>query len=249
MQYDEYTERNKFAASESLQQWISGRIVSNFIKFAGIQPSETKILEIGSGLGRIAKECINLNFEKYAAIEPTSTLADATRGLSSEIVVYENYLPNTPTSIRGKFDAVISFHVLEHAPDQYAAREWVKSMTETLSDDGVILISGPDIRDYGTVFWDSDWSHGYPLTPRRVKQIFDDLGIQTLKCTSLHFGSASLWARTFAQILRFVIPFRLLDSFFNRMIGRPIASGAGIALIYGVTFVVGKVGKTQNLNL
>lgn len=239
--YREYADRNRYSKSEVLQNWVAGRIVKNFLNQTQLQPPESSLLEIGSGLGRVAKKASELGFAKYSAIEPNSILAAETRKASgSGSIVVEEYLPAIPNGFESSFDMVMSFHVLEHAPDQNSAREWVQSMERMVKPGGYILISGPDIRDYKSSFWDSDWSHGYPLTPGRVSQIYADLGLELVFATSLHFGSYRLLPRIIAHTLSAIIPTRVIDSACVKLFGRPLASGTQIALIWGITFVVAK---------
>jgi SAM-dependent methyltransferase len=242
--YSEYVTRNNWKKSEYLQSWIAGKIVQNFLEIVVVSPKDVSILEIGSGLGRIAKVCKALDFDRYAAIEPNPNLARQTRIMAPQSSkVIETYLPVVPEEFVGAFDLVMSFHVLEHAPDAYMARDWIQSMNQMTKNGGFLLISGPDIRDYKEQFWDSDWSHGFALTPNRVTQIFKDLEIEVVYAGTLHFGSRKALPRFMARIISRLIPTRIGDSITNKIFGRPLATGIKIALLWGITFVVGKTKK------
>jgi SAM-dependent methyltransferase len=239
--YSEYAQRNRYSRSEGVQNWVAGKIVQNFLLQTGSIPSESSLLEIGAGLGRIAKTCLGMRFKSYSAIEPNPILASETRRATDfKANVVEEYLPKVPSGFEENFDLVLSFHVLEHAPDPYAAHEWVQAMLQMLKPGGYLLVSGPDIRDYKSSFWDSDWSHGYPLTPARVAQIYADLGLEIICVTSLHFGRVGTFSRVSAHLLSAIIPTRLVDAICVKVVGRPLATGVKIALLWGITFVVAK---------
>ena len=236
--YTEYALRNRYSKSDALQNWVAKRIVQNFIAEVKVIPASSSVLEFGCGLGRIAQVCTDLEFMHYAAVEPNSTLANEARASVPGILVDENYLPFISEKFVESFDLALSFHVLEHAPNPYEARDWVEAMATTLKPGGALLISGPDIRDYKNSFWDSDWSHGYPLTPARVSQILTDLGLHIICSTSIHFGSKRFIPRFVAKMFAFVLPTRIIDSITVKLFGRPLATGLKIALLWGVTFVV-----------
>jgi 2-polyprenyl-3-methyl-5-hydroxy-6-metoxy-1,4-benzoquinol methylase len=240
--YNEFADRKQYAKAIKLQYWFANRIIANFLLQAKVNPTSISMLEIGSGLGKIAKVSKEQGFKKYTAIEPNQILAEETRKAYGEgALVAESYLPDIPEGFENEFDLVLSFHVLEHAPDPYAAREWVEAMKNMVKPGGYILVSGPDIRDYKSSFWDTDWSHGYPLTPKRVEQIFRDLQIQTVCATTLHFGKTGSLSRILAHTFSVLLPTRILDSLTNKIVGRPLATGLKVTLLWGTTFVVGKV--------
>jgi hypothetical protein len=103
---------------------------------------------------------------------------------------------------------------------------------------GYILVATPDIRDYGKYFYDSDWSHGYPTTPARVTQIFNDLKVRVKFSGSMHLGSTTVIAAVVAHFISFFIPTRLVNFVTMRLVKRPLASGIKIALLWGTVIVV-----------
>jgi hypothetical protein len=111
-------------------------------------------------------------------------------------------------------------------------------MIRVTTPGGYILVATPDIRDYKEFFWDSDWSHGYPTTPARITQIFNDLKVDVRFSGSMHFGSTTSFAAFFAHAISFLIPTRLVDFFTKKLVSRPLASGLKIALLWGLTIVI-----------
>jgi SAM-dependent methyltransferase len=196
------------------------------------------VLEIGAGTGRLGIEIRKLGLSSYLGIEPNKRLADYCKELGLNVVTQE--LPFLDSSFEDSFDQVISLHVLEHAPTYLDARAWVMEMIRVTKPGGTIMIACPDIRDYGSYFWDIDWSHGWPTSPQRVAQLLNDFNLEPIFTGSLHLGSRKLLASIVAHLLNLVIPTRLLDKFCMRVFARPLATGLKVAAIWGLTFVVAK---------
>ena len=240
--YDEYLSRAQWKPSEKLHNWVASRIVAEFNKHLNIQGKS--ILEIGTGTGRLANALQSWHGVLYKGIEPNSKLAEFSRSLGYDVL--EQELPNLPKNFQNKFDGVISHHVLEHAPTYLEARRWLEEMIRVTKPGGYILIAAPDIRDYGNYFFDSDWSHGYPTTPARVTQMFNDLRVSVKFSGSMHLGSTSVIATLIAHLISIVIPTKLVDFVTMRLVKRPLASGIKIAVLWGLTIVA--VQKTEESN-
>jgi hypothetical protein len=98
----------------------------------------------------------------------------------------------------------------------------------------------PDIRDYGSFFWDSDWSHGFPTTPNRIAQIMRDQQINVVCEKTMHIGSLNLFSYLIGKFLNLILPTSIGDRITKKIFGRPLVSGAKIALFWGLTFVIGQ---------
>jgi SAM-dependent methyltransferase len=232
--YDEYLDRTDWELAEKLHNWLALRIIQEFDKRSNIKGKN--LLEVGTGTGRLARAAKQIGVVDYQGIEPNKTLAKHSRALGFN--VSEQQLPTLSLDFENKFDRVISLHVLEHAPTYLSARMWLQEMIRVTKPGGFILVVTPDIRDYQNFFWDSDWSHGYPTTPRRVTQIFNDLKVNVKFSGSMHLGSTSVIAAITARIVNLVIPTRLVDYVTMRLLKRPLASGIKIAMLWGLTFVL-----------
>ena len=236
--YDEYLNRAKWKPSEKLHHWVSSKIATEFDKHSNIQGKS--ILEIGTGTGRLAHALQNWGV-LYKGIEPNSKLANFSRSLGYDVL--EQELPNLSKNFQNEFDLVISLHVLEHAPTYLDARLWLEEMIRVTKPGGYIMVVAPDIRDYGNYFYDSDWSHGYPTTPARVTQIFNDLNVSVKSSSSMHLGSTSVMAALMSYFVSFMIPTKLVDFVTMLLVKRPLASGIKIALLWGLTIVVAQKPK------
>jgi SAM-dependent methyltransferase len=235
--YDEYLDRVQWKPAEKLHTWVASRIIKEFDKRTGIQGKS--VLEVGTGTGRLAHALQVGGVAAYKGVEPNSSLANYSRMQGFD--VSEQELPNLPREFQNKFDRVISLHVIEHAPTYLDARKWLEEMIRVTKPGGFILVTTPDIRDYQAYFWDSDWSHGYPTTPARISQIFNDLKVNVKFSGSMHLGSTSSVAALFAHLLSFLIPTRLVDYLTTRLVNRPLASGLKISILWGLTFVLVQV--------
>ena len=212
--YDEYLNRVQWKPSEKLHTWVASRIIKEFDNRVGIQGKN--VLEVGTGTGRLASALQAGGAAAYKGVEPNSSLATYSRMKGFD--VSEEELPNLPRDFQNKSDRVISLHVIEHTPTYLDARKWLEEMIRVTTPGGQILVATPDIRDYKEYFWDSDWSHGYPTTPARVTQIFNDLKVDVKFSGSMHLGSTTGMAGLIAHAISFLIPTRLVDFF--KKIGR-----------------------------
>ena len=238
-QYDEYLERTNWKQSAGLITWVHERILKTFIRVAKLTPSNIKLLEIGSGRGTGGLIANSLGFARYIGVEPTQALAEFSRERYGHEVV-EDSLPELVSIESGSMDATFSVHVLEHASTHQDAWDWVKEMKRIVRPGGHILICTPDAQDYGTYFWDSDWSHGYPTTPRRLSQILQDHGLEIVFAGKMHFGSLSPLVAAFSHFVALLLPTRLGDRITLRIFGRPLISGLKIAILWGLTYVVAR---------
>ena len=52
LNYQEFIERDSWWLSESVKQWVSNRIIKEFIRRQNIDVAKTDLVEFGTGLGR-----------------------------------------------------------------------------------------------------------------------------------------------------------------------------------------------------
>lgn len=245
--YDSHADKISWDRSERLHAWNAQRLLYLFAKTAHLKPAESTLLEIGTGSGRVARAAVAAGWKHYEGVEPTRALRNLAIGHQPDLMLHDAALPELPGTLRGGFDAVMALHVLEHAPDAYAARSWLAAMAECLRPEsrgapgGALLIASPDLRDYKSSFWESDWSHGWPTTPARVADLMRDVGLEPLVIRDLRLGSLSPWVYPVGKVASGLLPTRPLDALSRRAVGRPLATGLKIALLWGLTFVVGRV--------
>jgi SAM-dependent methyltransferase len=238
MAYDEYINRNSWKAGQPVSQWLAKRTLNEILRLTKINPSATAVLEIGSGFGYFA-ECVeSTNFNSYTAFEPNSKLANLTRSKTKNGKVYELALPSIPVGFSNSFDVVVCIHVIEHAPNGYEALSWITSVKTLLKDGGQLIIISPSISDYKSYFWEIDWSHCFPTSNNNLRQILLDLDFKISNERIFRLGSTRRPLTTMAKLLDCLIPTRVLNTFGNLMIGRPLGTGLKAAFIWGSTFMV-----------
>lgn len=171
-------------------------------------------------------------------VEPTDALANYVSSLGNFEILRDS-LPELSLTADAA-DITFSLHVLEHAPSWRQAYLWAEEMLRVTKPGGYVVIAAPDYREWGVYFWDADWSHGFPTTPRRIGQMFNDLGGEISLETSLHFGRSGWFFTMIARVFSILIPTRLIDALTNYLLKRPLASGIKQSLFWGLCFVVVK---------
>lgn len=101
-------------------------------------------------------------------------------------------------------------HVLEHSPSWLAAREMVSTCRDLLSDEGYVVVVGPDALSWRREFWNVDWSHGYPTTIRNVSQLFNDVGLTNIVAKHHRNGSENMLMKATFAVLS-LAPHRIID--------------------------------------
>jgi hypothetical protein len=101
-------------------------------------------------------------------------------------------------------------HVLEHSLTWLAAREMISTSKELLTENGFLVVVGPDALSWKKEFWNVDWSHGYPTTVRNVSQLFNDVGLFQISANHHRNGSFNLLVQVIFALLS-KIPHRIVD--------------------------------------
>jgi SAM-dependent methyltransferase len=133
-----------------------------------------KLLEIGPGWGELADLCIGAGIH-YLAVEANETRAVLLqqRGLAVALT----QAPPLPLS-SAQFDAVVALNVLEHMPELGTAIHFLAEMARVARPDGIVCVNSPDLLATGSGFWDADYTHNYPVTARRLSQMYRDLDLE-----------------------------------------------------------------------
>ncbi len=236
--YDEFIDRPLSRWGRASSQWSNTSILKNFLRVTKANPQTLDLLEIGCGRGYIGLASKALNFRSFTGIEPNHRLAQYCRELLNA-TIHEELLPHLHSLANDSFDVVMSAHVLEHAMNPMEAREWCEEMNRVVRPGGYVLVVCPDVIDYKNYFWDTDWSHGYPPTPKRVSQIYDDIGLEVSYAGKMHLGRTGLGPAFLAHAISGLIPTHLGDTLTARFFGRPLVSGLKITM-WGLVFAVGK---------
>jgi SAM-dependent methyltransferase len=132
------------------------------------------MLEIGPGQGTLAALAIQAGWE-YSAIEPSPLLAARLRAEGLDVV--QAWTPPVPAA-DASCGVLYADQVLEHMSGIDAARAFVAEALRVLRPGGVVFIVVPDYLKERGFFWDIDYTHNFPTTERRVRQLLYDGGFE-----------------------------------------------------------------------
>jgi len=236
-QYESHLKRINDRPGEKLQVQLSQRILAELpiSKFLEKNRKNCRVLEIGPGSGRVAKLLLKSGF-LYEAIEPTpimrSNLISASRSYPNMGNVWAHQMPDFDPKQISRYDFVLAFHVLEHMRDQYEAREFLSSCFKMLKPNGYILIVSPDYRDYKNLFYEIDWSHGFPTSVERVRSLLFDIGFEDIVSRGSRAGMTSHFFKACLFTLDRILPLSILDHVFFKSTGhRLLASGFSVGFL------------------
>ena len=167
------------------------------------------LIEIGVGHGYFAYEAIGQDIH-YTGIEMNKDLCQNLKMKNFNVI--NATFPPMPEVVAP--DIIWMSHVLEHAITYAQAREMVGEIHKTLKPGGHAIIICPDLESLGAAFW-NDWTHGFPTTPRRCTQIFNDVGFNKVKTmTSIGITTNPFFVYLLNIIFR-LLPYKFLDWIFK----------------------------------
>lgn len=134
------------------------------------------MFEIGPGHGSLAEQAVHAGW-RYTAIEASPILVEVLR--KKGLTVIESWTPPMPMAASSA-DVVYADQVLEHMSGIDAARHFTAEALRTLRPGGIFFVVVPDYLKERTFFWDVDYTHNFVTTERRVRQLFNDGGFETL---------------------------------------------------------------------
>jgi 2-polyprenyl-3-methyl-5-hydroxy-6-metoxy-1,4-benzoquinol methylase len=133
-----------------------------------------RVLEIGSGKGRLIKALIEQGFDAYG-IEPSKRSFEVARQLGCN-TIYNCTIDEMHSNpeLNRQYDFIILWHVLEHLENP---AEILKLLKRFLSKDGFIIIAVPNFDSWQAGFGTADWYH---LDPSRHISHFTPRALQFL---------------------------------------------------------------------
>jgi SAM-dependent methyltransferase len=134
--------------------------------------SSIDMLEVGPGHGAIAVLAREAG-HRYRAVEPSPFLSDDLRARGFDVTrAFTPPIPGADESL----DLVYADQVLEHMSGIDAARAWVADALRLLRPGGTLFVVVPDYLKERGFFWDIDYTHNFPTTERRMRQLLHDGG-------------------------------------------------------------------------
>lgn len=172
-------------------------------------PDFTKktLLEVGVGFGYFANVCRDNDMD-YIGVDMNQNLVNELSRQGLDVIC--SAIPPFPQTV-DKVDVIWMSHILEHARDYLHAREMLQAAYDKLDTGGHIVVIVPDYISYGKYFYDIDWSHGFPVTRRRLNQIISDVGFEVILSKHHVSGVTNGAVTTLLGLLFKLMPVRLCD--------------------------------------
>ena len=190
--------------------WVASRFCRRILEFANLKAGD-KVLEIGPGRGAFADLCLERSIS-YTAIEPNSHLAEALEKRGARVV--RALVPPLP-EMEERFDCAVMINVLEHMSDVKEALAIAEQVRECLAPNGRFVVCSPDYLNLRWHFFNSDFSHGYVTTQRRLSQLLVSAGYDTCRSTYLSGPLAGL-VGLLASAVAGRLPFGTLHAWFPK---------------------------------
>lgn len=172
--YDAYASRSRINAGIDIK-----RRQAEVIFRLGLEHSKGAsggLFEIGPGDGYIASLSRSEGFE-YSAVDGSDAVADKLR--IQGFHVSRGYVPPLPADIGSEpFRCCYLLHVLEHMSSAQNAATLVSDIRDRLAPGGALVVACPDYSRWGHYFFDCDYTHAFPVTRRRLAQLFRDQGME-----------------------------------------------------------------------
>jgi SAM-dependent methyltransferase len=257
--YDEHLNRISNRPGEALQVKLVKGIFDKFLgividlnRKSGIafELNGKQLIEVGCGSGRLLPIAIDMGLH-YSTFEPTESMRKAVRDTASRnsipresFEVINESLPEIPLKYFDKFDFGVAMHVIEHAPNQYEAYQWIKSISRCINLGGYFLIVTPYYPDYSWRFYDVDWSHGFPTTVNNLVEILEDLSLEVKYAKTIRgWTSSSIVGAAYSVFLK-ISPTGFLDFLCEKLFHQKLLySGLLAGFVRRNTFIV--VQKTK----
>ncbi|MDP8927075.1 MAG: class I SAM-dependent methyltransferase, partial [Actinomycetota bacterium] len=128
---------------------------------------------------------------RYMGVESSQLGADRLRDRGFE--VQHATIPPFPAGTE-LVDLLYASHVIEHLRGPAEVALLLEEARDLLQPGGRVALVFPDARWMGIDFWDCDYTHQWPSTPRRVRQVARDSGYTVTAtyhcCLHLHGAAA-----------------------------------------------------------
>jgi SAM-dependent methyltransferase len=237
MRYEQSISRIGDRPGAGFQQWLARRTVDRFLQG---QKSAT-VLEIGTGVGRIADEVSRRGYT-YVGVEPTRSLRAAAQQRlfqrDTKNYVVDSSLPELIGLEDNFFSHVLALHVLEHADSADSAAEWLSGMARKARVGGRILIVCPNFLDLRGYFFDTDWTHHWVSTTSRIATLGEEVGLKVISEFDLRCTFKNYFARFLLATLSALFPTQLVNEVCRKVFGlRNFGSGIQTALFWRMSWV------------
>lgn len=201
MYYDHFAKHRNTRIGERFVQKLFSRLSQ--WSLADLPP-DARVLEIGIGRGNFAAHLFRTGGHalRYTGIEPNATLCEQARaeGLDARACMVPPFPPDLE---KGTFDLVLMSHVLEHFRDHNEALAVLAEIHALLKPGGRFVLFYPDYLDYGSDYFDVDYSHSLILTRSRAENLVTDSGFTILRQAGFraHLCGSGILGWAFARFI------------------------------------------------
>ena len=137
-------------------RWIFAQVARERMKLVKTLLSNGKILEVGPGSGEFLVAAAKERFE-VEAVECSRKLCTHLRSISS-CKIYDGTLEEVDFG-NSMFDAVLSFHVIEHVPDP---KKHLECTARIVNPGGYLILTTPNARSWDHRMLKNRWT-GYQV--------------------------------------------------------------------------------------
>lgn len=166
------------------------------------------IAELGPGEGFVSRAARRHPSLRYLGIEAAPAGAALLRTLGVEVI--EAVVPPFPEAMPAP-DLIYASHFIEHLPGSDAVLAFLTESRTRLREGGRLALAFPDVRHVGPLFWDCDYTHQWPSTPRRVTQAAFDSGFAVERSITFCGPFQGLAAHLVRAVMN-LYPHRLLSA-------------------------------------
>jgi SAM-dependent methyltransferase len=164
-------------------------------------PLSLKVLEIGVGRGDFAQYFKSIG-ANYTGIEANKILCERLNEQGFNVICSQ--VPPFPQELeKGTFDLVVMSHIFEHFRDWQEALAVLGEIFSLLKSGGRLLLFHPDYLDWGSDYFDGDYSHSLILTRNRTDNLTQDAGFKIIHRDSFRsfFHGVKPFSWCFAKII------------------------------------------------
>jgi len=137
----------------------------------------SSLVEIGPGRGEFAATCLPM-VQRYSAVDVNEQICRMVRDLGGTAICAT--VPPLPFASNSAA-IVYASSVIEHMPDPGKALQLLEEMKRVAQPGGLVAVHAPDILACGNHFWNSEYSHAFPTSRRRLLQMASDTGLVVLR--------------------------------------------------------------------
>lgn len=178
IQVGHYTDGQAWYGLPSVESWLRETEQEDQRRFEMLKATlfDQKILDFGCGAAGFLSKARSLT-EEVAGIEPEYRVRDY---WDDKIKIYDKL-----EVVKGKFDLITAFHVIEHLPDP---REMLIKLSGYLKENGRMVVEVPSSEDVLLTLYDNEafqrftfWSqHLYLFNTETLRRLAEQAGLRVI---------------------------------------------------------------------